>query len=453
MRFCFLIAVLAASLSLLAAGAVLGSTFHVKPPAQGGNDDNTGSELAPWATLQHAADEVGPGDVVIVHAGAYAGFQLETSGTADSRITFRTAPGETVTIDQDLPDGVDGINLEGASYVTVQGFHVADRTRTGIRAVLCDHVTIRGNVLEHNGTWGVLTGCCDDLVIEGNYAAASVVEHGMYVSNSGDRPLIRGNVIVGNDDNGIHMNGDLSIPCEGSTPQDGVISFAVVEGNTIVDNGAGEGGSAINCDGVQDSIIRNNLIHSTHSSGISLYRDDGGAPSHRNQVLGNTVLVASDGRWALNVQNDSTATTVRNNILWSEQGFRGAMDICPGCLAGFTSNRNLVENRFTLDGGDSVLTLAQWRTATGQDLQSVVIATATALAALFVDQAGGDYHLATGSAALDAGEALSDLRFDLERSQRPQGPGWDAGAFEGTGVIFVDGVDAGSAVRWTVPLP
>jgi hypothetical protein len=25
-----------------------------------------------------------------------------------------------------------------------------------------------------------------------------------------------------------------------------------------------------------------------------------------------------------------------------------------------------------------------------------------------------------------------------------------AGAFEGTGVIFVDGVDAGSAVRWTL---
>ena len=452
MRLCFLTA-LALGHYLLAAVAVLGSTYHVKPPAQGGSNGNSGSELAPWATLQHAADEVGPGDVVIVHAGAYAGFQLETSGTADARITFRTAPGDTVTIDQDLPGGDDGINLEGASYVTVQGFHVADRTRTGIRAVLCDHVTIRGNVLEHNGTWGVLTGCCDDLVIEGNYAAASVVEHGIYVSNSGDRPLIRGNVIVGNDDNGIHMNGDLSIPCEGSTPQDGVISFAVVEGNTIVDNGAGEGGSAINCDGVQDSIIRNNLIHSTHASGISLYRDDGGAPSHRNQVLGNTVLVASDGRWALNVQNDSTATTVRNNIFWSEQGFRGAMDVCAGCLTGFTSNRNLVENRFTLDGGDSVLTLAQWRTATGQDLQSVVIVNATALAALFVDQAGGDYHLATGSAALDAGEALSGLRFDLERSQRPQGLGWDAGAFEGTGVIFVDGVDAGSAVRWTVPLP
>jgi Right handed beta helix region len=435
-----------------ASGSLEAASYHVKTPAQGGSDGNAGDAGAPWATLQHAAEEVGPGDTVLVWSGDYAGFQLETSGTSQSRITFRSAPGETVHIAADRPGGLDGINLEGASHVTIQGFHVAGRTRTGIRAVLCDHVTIRGNVLEDNGVWGVLTGCCDDLVIEGNYAAGSIDEHGIYVSNSGDRPLVRGNVIVGNDKNGIHMNGDLEVDCEGATAQDGVISFAVVEGNTIVDNGD-HGGSGINCDGVQDSVIRNNLVHSTHASGISLYRTNGGAPSHRNQVLGNTVLVAADGRWALNVQNGSTGTTVRNNILFSEQSYRGAMDVCVTCLDGFTSDRNAVENRFTLDGGDTVLTLAQWRTATGQDLNSFVLADATALAALFVDPAGGDFHLADGSPALDAGEAIPDLRFDLERSQRPQGSGWDVGAFEGAGVIFVDGIDAGSSVRWSAPSP
>jgi hypothetical protein len=453
MRQRFTTALLPLSIAAALAAPLPAATYHVRLPAQGGNDGNSGGESAPWATLQHAAGQVEPGDVVVVHAGGYRGFQLVTSGTAEARITFRTAPGETVTINQDRPGGIDGINLEGASYVTIQGFHVSGRTRTGIRAVLCDHVTIRGNVLEDNGTWGVLTGCCDDLVIEGNYAAGSIDEHGIYVSNSGDRPLIRGNVIVGNDDNGIHMNGDLSVPCNGSTPQDGVISFAVVEGNTIVENGSGDGGSGINCDGVQDSIIRNNLVHSTHASGISLYQIDGGAPSVRNQVLGNTVLVASDGRWALNIKDDSTGTTVRNNIFWSAHGFRGAMDVCDDCLPGFTSNHNLVENRFSTNGGNTVLTLDQWRATTGQDQQSKPIADATALAALFVDPGAGDYHLADGSAALDAGEPWPDLRFDLERSQRPQGLGWDAGAFEGTGVIFVDGVDAGSAVRWTVPLP
>ena len=45
----------------------------------------------------------------------------------------------------------------------------------------------------------------------------------------------------------------------------------------------------------------------------------------------------------------STATTVRNNIFYSEHGFRGAMSVCSTCLTGFTSDHNVVESRFTLD--------------------------------------------------------------------------------------------------------
>ena len=66
----------------------------------------------------------------------------------------------------------------------------------------------------------------------------------------------------------------------------------------IYDNGRG-GGSGINGDGVQNSVIRNNLIYNTHASGISLYRIDGGGGSSGNLVINNTVLVAGDGRWAL----------------------------------------------------------------------------------------------------------------------------------------------------------
>src|SRR5690606_4989498 len=130
---------------------------------------------------------------------------------------------------------------------------------------------------------GILTGFCDDLVIENNVTSRSAVEHGIYVSNSGDRPVIRRNTSWGNRANGSHMNGDTEMG------GDGVISEALVEGNLIYGNGQGGGGSGINMDGVRDSIIRNNLIHSSHASGISLYRIDGGAPSSGNRVLNNTV--------------------------------------------------------------------------------------------------------------------------------------------------------------------
>jgi parallel beta-helix repeat protein len=332
--------------------------------------------------------------------------------------------------------------------MTVEGFQVDARTRAGIRAVLCEHVTIRGNRLDANGKWGILTGHCDDLLIEGNVASNSLVEHGIYVSNSGDRPVIRGNVVFGNFANGIHMNGDIG---EGG---DGIISDALVENNVLWDNGDGDGspnsggGSGINCDGVRDSVIRNNLIFDTHASGISLYRIDGGGASTGNQVLHNTVLVADDGRWALNIRDASTGNTARNNVFYSAHSYRGAMSVDADSLSGFSSDRNAVEDRFTTDDGDSVLTLAQWQGASGQDGTSLVV-TAAGLDELFVDLAGGDYHPAPEGALTDAGLALAAVLADLEGTPRPQGPGHDIGAYEGPGFLFRDGFEGGDLGAWS----
>src|SRR5512144_173324 len=101
------------------AAPLAAATYYV---STGGNDGNAGSLASPWATLQHAADTVGPGDQVWVRGGSYTGFDLETSGTSGLRILFAAYPGELVQITQDGPLQGAGINLEGASYVTVQGF-------------------------------------------------------------------------------------------------------------------------------------------------------------------------------------------------------------------------------------------------------------------------------------------------------------------------------------------
>jgi len=307
---------------------------------------------------------------------------------------------------------------------------VDGRTRAGIRAVLCQHVTIRNNRLDANGYWGILTGSCDDLLIENNVASNSVVEHGIYVGNSGDRPTIRGNTIHGNRANGIHMNGDFSVQ-----PGDGIISQALVENNVIYGNGAG-GGSGINMDGVQDSLVRNNLLYDNHASGISLYQIDGGGPSTGNRVLNNTVIVASDGRWALNVQDGSGSNTARNNVLLNLHPSRGSIDICSACLPGFTSDRNVVMDRFVIEDG-SFITLAQWQAATGQDGNSLLAAPG----ALFEDAANDDYRLRATSPAVDAGETRADVPSDIAGTTRPQGAGFDIGSYEFSDLIFADGFE------------
>jgi len=353
---------LTALLILGGAGATDAAPLRTLYVATTGNDANDGSLGAPWRTLQRAANLVRAGDQVIVRPGSYAGFNLTTSGTAANPILFSAEPGVIVN----APNTVrtqDGINLEGASWIAIEGFTVIGMPRTGIRAVLNHHVTIRRNVGDANGRWGILTGFSDDLLIEDNVMSRSAVEHGIYVSNSGDRPVIRRNHVWGNSANGIHMNGDLS---QGG---DGIITGAVVEANVIHGNGR-TGGSGINGDGVQASRIVNNILYDNHASGISLYQIDGGAPSRNNLIAHNTIVQAAAGRWAVNIQDASTGNHVVNNILLTLHSFRGVIDISADSLPGFVSDANAVTPRFTMNGGNSVLSLSAWRQATGQDLHS-----------------------------------------------------------------------------------
>ena len=408
---------------LLAAIVLFAGAAHAAPlrtlyVAPTGSDSADGGAITPWRTLQRAANLVHAGDLVIVRSGHYAGFNLTTSGTAANPIVFSADPGVVV----DSPNPVrtqDGINLEGASYIVIEGFTVVGMPRTGVRSVTNSHVTIRRNVGDLNGRWGILTGFSDDLLIEDNEMSRSVAEHGIYVGNSGDRPVIRRNHVWGNSGNGIHMNGDLS---QGG---DGVISGAVVEANVIHGNGR-TGGSGINGDGVQSSRIVNNVVYDNHASGVSLYQIDGGQPSRNNLVAHNTLVQAADGRWAVNIQDGATGNQVVNNILLTLHTFRGAIDISADSLSGFVSDSNAVTGRFTMDGGNSVLTLAAWRQATGQDLHSFT----STPAALFVDTAAGDYHLRADAPARDTALTATDVTTDFEGLARPSGPASDIGADE-----------------------
>jgi hypothetical protein len=424
----------ARSLVLVALAATLlvptahAADYYVK---NGGNDGLDGLSLATaWATLGHAAGQVDPGDTVHVQDGNYQGFYLTRSGTQGSPITFH-AVGNAVAITADNGTTPDGINLEGASHVVIDGFAVDNRTRAGIRAVLGSFVTIRNCRAGYNGRWGIFTGFMDDLTIEGNETHHSQLEHGIYVSNSGDRPVIRANRSHDNHANGIHMNGDVS---EGG---DGVISNALVERNVIHGNGVG-GGSGINMDGVTDSIVRNNLLYDNHASGISLYRIDGGAGSSGNLVVNNTIVNASDGRWCVNINDGSTGNRVVNNALYNLHGFRGAITIDTASRPGFSSDYNTVISRFSLDGGNSVVSLATWQ-GQGYDPHSFVATPAE----LFVAP-GSDFHLKPGSPALDVGSVADAPPFDLDDDPRSVGAGVDIGAYELQLVSCGDGaVDPG----------
>src|SRR3989442_4502093 len=154
------------------AGTAVAADYWVK---NGGNDAAPGlSPATAWVTLGHAADAVNPGDTVHVLDGSYQGFYLSRSGVAGSPITFH-AEGQNVRITADNGTTPDGINVEGAAHVVIDGFIVNDRTRAGIRVAVASFVTVRNCHTGHNGHWGIFSGHAYDFTIENNEAYGSIV--------------------------------------------------------------------------------------------------------------------------------------------------------------------------------------------------------------------------------------------------------------------------------------
>src|SRR5690349_16611953 len=58
------------------------------------DDDNPGSAVSPFASLERAAAQAQPGDTVTVRGGTYSGFTIYTAGMANARVLFQRDPAE-----------------------------------------------------------------------------------------------------------------------------------------------------------------------------------------------------------------------------------------------------------------------------------------------------------------------------------------------------------------------
>lgn len=397
-------------------GQAAGAVYYVSPA---GSDLNDGVAGRPFRQIRRALQVAGPGDTVLVADGDYLGFDVRRGGLAGAPLTIRAAgTAANVLPTSDRVDNRDTIFITYAPYVVIEGFRSANANRAAVRIDASHHVTIRNNTFANNARWGIFTNHSDDLLLESNVCSGSVAEHGIYVSNSGDRPVVRGNRCFNNAACGIQFNADLS------AGGDGLITGGLIESNVCYGNGR-LGGAAINLDGVQDTIVRNNLLYANQATGIVNYRGDGAAGPRGMQILHNTVDQPATARWALLMQSTTGPNLVRNNVLLHGSTFRGGLLFGGAADVANTNSDYNVVGRVSPDYGSTSLTLGEWQ-ARGYEPHSL---TAT-LASLFVNPVGGDYHLAAGSPAVDRGEILAGVTSDLEGNPRPVGLGSDLGAYE-----------------------
>ena len=356
--------------------------------AMNGTDNDVCSEAAPCRTLQHVANVASePGSVVFVADGEYVGFHSIHDG-----ITFY-ASGDNVAVNDEHSwssgQTGDNINIENNNDIVVDGFIVRDADRAGIRVVNADNVVVRNNRVGPNGRWGIFTGFAEQVQILNNETFGSEGEHGVYVSNSdstNDDPIIRGNRVHGNNNNGIQINGD----CHAGG--DGVVTGAIVEDNWVYDNGF-KGLSIISA---PDVLIRNNVIVDNGlragAGGIHLVNEPDCDPSQSTSggvVVNNTVVEPRIAGIRMNL--DATNNIIFNNLLVSSTP-----------IADEVGGNQISSSNLSLDS----------------------------TAGLF----GEDYQLVEGSSAIDAGEAqyggVSAPAVAIDGTVRPQGDGFDVGAHE-----------------------
>jgi parallel beta-helix repeat protein len=387
--------------------------------APGGNDSGLGSSTAPWMTLQKAAGVVTAGDTVTAADGTYAGFKCDgKSGTTSAGIVFKAAHqgGAKITSPGTGADSQDFVQLNSCSYVTVDGFEVSGAPRSGI-AILGntnDGSDAQGDIIQnnhshHNGGMvvrgrhdGIFSGFALNLTIQDNDVHDNG-EHGIYVSNAADNPIIRRNHAHDVGANCIQINADLS------TGGDGLISNWLIEDNVV--HGC-LGAAGINLDGVISGVLRNNLLYDCAKGGITLFKGDGAEASHDNLVVNNTVYNPNGSRSALQIADGANNNIVFNNILYAPTGLEIQT------VTGLVHDYNFIS---TYSGG-----VASMHESAPGPIN------------IFSNSAGHDFTLAQMSPALDTGVASLGQRNapteDLDGKMRPQGMGFDRGCYEtGTG--------------------
>jgi hypothetical protein len=177
-----------------------------------------------------------------------------------------------------------------------------------------------------------------------------------------------------------------------------------------------------------DLYVVGNLFYNVSGECVNLYSNS--VPNRH--VVGNTCVGATGG---INLGSSASGTiAIQNNIFASITGAH--LNVSSGTVAtasGSSAHHNVFAGTLrVIWGGSTFTTLSAWQSATGRGASSHVGDPR------FVNAATGDYTLQASSPAVDTGIADPQgvySRFETLyglsiRGSRPQGGGWDVGAFE-----------------------
>ena len=373
--------------ALLASNSVTPSaanaaTYYV---AKTGSDSNScpsaQATATPKLTIKSGLSCVKAGDTLSVRAGTYAEPIDSNALTLPTGTSWANAPriaaysGEKVTLTRGSSTRVFNFQNPYVQYLIFDGF-VLDATgaENGIKIQAgAHHVRIQNCEVKNSAGQGILmTG--GTLTHHNEILRCNIhdhgkdlhFDHGIYIAASDN--LVEDCDVHHNLAYGVHVY-DGSTHAAHRNIVRRVKSHDNGENGILIGSGTG-------------NLAYNNIVYANGKAGIQV----GFSGASGNKVYNNTIY--KNGGEGLQIRSTASGTLVKNNIIYS----------------------NLV----AINNQGVTTTLSNNLTTDPR----------------FVNAAGSDFHLTSGSAAVDKGILLSEIPDDYERTPRPAGASYDIGADE-----------------------
>lgn len=425
--------------------AASGRTLYV---SENGDDSNDGlSELSSFATLQKAANEVLPGDTVLVMDGTYSKpgpnthvLDIQKGGTPDNYIIFKAAPGHSPRVKVD--NNYTGIRIT-TSYVVIEGFIVegnnanlsfeeADSLARGtdfdaaLRNTLYTssgissypesgrephHLIIRKNTVYGLPGGGILSNGSDYVRIEQNV----VYENAYYSPNAGSGiSFYRSKAIDDKTDTKMWIRNNIVYKNENKVPRwysssDPAQRFISDGNGIIIDDSLGEAGETP-YNGT--FLIQNNLVYDNGGRGINIFESA--------NVIARYNTLYHNGRTTDENENDKSELGIgRSNNIEFYSNIFGVRDDREPLL--FYSSEDITFSKNLFNGGNTDLGVTI-------DPDNIV-GVDPGFVSPSVVPSEANFRLQSSSPAVDAGSTTAP-NYDLEGTPRPKGVTFDIGAYE-----------------------
>jgi hypothetical protein len=364
--------------------------------------DDTPGSCQEFSNPGTAAAASTAGDTILIKAGTYPHFTISRSGTAAAPITFKAYPGDELQarITENNYTQSQGIRVDEADHIVIEGLWI-NQVNQGIYVYQSDYVVAKNCKVTSIGQECMRFKFSNNGAFRNNYIA----ECGLAGSNG----------------EGIYV---------GSAPsQDYDPTFNVrVSGNEITnvtDEGIELKHNSRSC------IVEKNYVHNAvirDGGGINVQFADADTSPAGHIIRGNIVsdistrTTSKDGN-GIRMGNGGM---VYNNVLFNNQhaGIR---------IDDKEKRHHLVKvfnNTFYNNGTNPIDVYTGPAIDIRNNLGPSSAGNMEARSEYFINIAEGDFHLHPNSAPVDSGQEIPEVANDADDISRPQGTGWDYGAYE-----------------------